>query len=124
MAVFVMQSLGFDVSAINTVHFSMPLYLSYQSILETIYYLKIQMLMVPHVTGNHVAYGQFSGRETSGEEIRDIYKGLDQNYLTDFDMLLSGFAPNADIVEAIADIGKDLKRKASSKPGSFFWGLF
>jgi pyridoxine kinase len=41
--------------------------------------------------------------------------------LTDFDVLLSGYAPSAAAVEAVGEIGEDLKRRAEKKPGSAFW---
>ena len=56
------------------------------------------------------------------EEIQDIYDGLKQSHLLDFDMMLSGYAPSAGAVGAIGSIGRDLKLKASTRPGSFFWG--
>ena len=79
--------------------------------------------MLMFTPGNHTAYKQVKGTKTSADEIRDIYEGLKQSYLTDFDVLLSGYAPSAGAVEAIGSIGRDLKLKASTKPGSFFWGL-
>ncbi|KAA6415412.1 MAG: pyridoxine kinase [Lasallia pustulata] len=94
MAVFVMQSLGCEVAALNTVQFS-----------------------------NHKAYKQVKGTIASGEEIRDIYEGLKQSYLTDFDIMLSGYAPSAEAVGAIGSIGRDLKLKGINKSGSFFWVL-
>lgn len=36
--------------------------------------------------------------------------------------MLSGYIPSADAVEAVGAIARDLKLKASIKPGSFFWG--
>jgi len=47
---------------------------------------------------------------------------MKKNDLADFDILLSGFAPSAEAVAAVGAIGKELKLKASMKPGSFFWG--
>ncbi|EED17126.1 pyridoxal kinase, putative [Talaromyces stipitatus ATCC 10500] len=94
MATFVMQSLGCEVAAINTVHFS-----------------------------NHTGYCQVKGTKTSAEDIRNLYEGLTQSYLTDFDVLLSGYAPSAAAVEAVGDIAQDLQRRAEGKPGSFFWAL-
>lgn len=44
--------------------------------------------------------------------------------MTDFDVLLSGYAPSAAAVEAVGAIGIDLQQKAKNKPGSFFWGKF
>ncbi|KAK2798437.1 putative pyridoxal kinase [Onygenales sp. PD_10] len=94
MATFVMQSLGCDVAAINTVHFS-----------------------------NHTGYRQVKGTKATAEEISALYEGLNQSYLTDFDVLLSGYAPSAAAVEAVGEIALDLRRKSRGKPGSFFWVL-
>ncbi|KAL9093850.1 MAG: hypothetical protein Q9165_003773 [Trypethelium subeluteriae] len=94
MATFVMQSLGCEVSAINTVNFS-----------------------------NHTAYKQFKGRKTPAEEITELYKGLKQSRLNDFDVMLSGYISTAEAVEAVGKIGRDLKFEAGTKPGSFFWVL-
>ncbi|QSS56821.1 pyridoxine kinase [Histoplasma capsulatum var. duboisii H88] len=94
MATFVMQSLGCDVTAINTVQFS-----------------------------NHTGYGQFKGTKSTAQEIAALYAGLKQSFLTDFDVLLSGYAPSAAAVEAVGEIGLDLRRRSRTKPGSFFWVL-
>ncbi|MCJ1486146.1 putative pyridoxal kinase [Schaereria dolodes] len=94
MVALVMQSLGCEVAALNTVHYS-----------------------------NHTGYNQFKGTKTSAEEIRGLYEGLKQSYLTDFDVMLSGYAPSADAVEAVGSIGRDLNLKAGTKSGSFFWAL-
>ncbi|KAL8643377.1 MAG: hypothetical protein Q9228_000010 [Teloschistes exilis] len=94
MAAFVMQSLGCEVAALNTVQYS-----------------------------NHLGYRQSKGTKTSADEIAEIYAGLKQSYLTDFDVMLSGYAPTARAVDAIGAIGRDLKLKASTKSGSFFWVL-
>lgn len=72
--------------------------------------------------GNHTGYGQFKGTKASAQDIQDIYEGLKQSYLTDFDVLLSGYAPSADAVQAVGAIARDLKLNATKKPGSFFWG--
>ncbi|KAK9607868.1 putative pyridoxal kinase [Aspergillus fumigatus] len=92
IATLVMQLLGCDVAALNTVHFS-----------------------------NHTGYRQFKGTRSTAQEIRDLYEGLCQSHLTDFDVMLSGYAPSAAAVEAVGAIGLDLQRKAESNPGSFFW---
>ncbi|KAI9794196.1 MAG: putative pyridoxal kinase [Peltula sp. TS41687] len=94
MATFVMQSLGCEVAALNTVQYS-----------------------------NHVGYGTFKGSTTSAEEIRDLYEGLSQNRLDDFDMMLSGYIPSAEAVAAVGSVARDLKLKSSNKPGGFFWVL-
>ncbi|EHY61004.1 Pyridoxal kinase [Exophiala dermatitidis] len=94
MATFVMQTLGCDVGAINTVQFS-----------------------------NHTGYRQVKGRRTPAAEIRDLYDGLKRSYLTDFDVLLSGYAPSAEVVEAVGQIARDLRYRATVRPGRFFWIL-
>ncbi|KAJ4295970.1 putative pyridoxal kinase [Collariella sp. IMI 366227] len=53
----------------------------------------------------------------------DLYQGLKQSYLDDFDMMLSGYVPGAPALEAVGQIAQELKRKAKAKPGSFFWVL-
>ncbi|TKA68194.1 hypothetical protein B0A49_05928 [Cryomyces minteri] len=94
MATFVMQSLGLEVSAINTVEYS-----------------------------NHTAYKQVKGRKTPADEITELYDGLKQSYLNDFDMMLSGYCPSAEVVQAVGKIARDLRFNAMTKPGSFFWVL-
>ncbi|KAK4132499.1 Ribokinase-like protein, partial [Trichocladium antarcticum] len=94
IAVFSLQSLGCDVAALNTVQFS-----------------------------NHTGYRQWTGSRVSAQEITDLYQGLKQSYLEDFDMMLSGYVPGAPALEAVGQIGQELKRNAKSKPGSFFWVL-
>ncbi|KAK1776800.1 Ribokinase-like protein [Copromyces sp. CBS 386.78] len=96
IAVFSMQSLGCDVAALNTVQFS-----------------------------NHTGYRQFTGTRVSASEITDLYRGLKQSYLDDFDMMLSGYVPGAPALEAVGEIAKELEEKAQArgKPGSFFWVL-
>ncbi|KAH8891038.1 Ribokinase-like protein [Thozetella sp. PMI_491] len=94
IAVFSMQSLGCDVAALNTVQFS-----------------------------NHTGYRQWTGTRVSAEEITDLYQGLKQSYLDQFDMMLSGYIPGAPAVEAVGRIAEELKEKAKAKPGSFFWVL-
>ncbi|KAK2065797.1 pyridoxal kinase [Colletotrichum caudatum] len=96
IAVFTLQSLGCDVAALNTVQFS-----------------------------NHTGYRQWKGTRVSAQEIRDLFEGLKQSYLDDFDMMLSGYIPGAEAVVAVGDIAQELKRKrvAAGKPGDFFWVL-
>ncbi|PSR97552.1 Ribokinase-like protein [Coniella lustricola] len=96
IAVFTMQSLGCDVAALNTVQFS-----------------------------NHTGYRQVKGTKVSAQEITDLYDGLKQSYLDDFDMMLSGYIPGAEAVQAVGRIAAELKEKASARnaPGSFFWVL-
>ncbi|KAK5663425.1 hypothetical protein OQA88_3854 [Cercophora sp. LCS_1] len=89
-----MQSLGCDVAALNTVQFS-----------------------------NHTGYGQWTGTRVSAQEITDLYRGLKQSYLDDFDMMLSGYVPGAEALEAVGRIAEELQAKAKNSPGGFFWVL-
>ena len=45
------------------------------------------------------------------------------SYLDNFDMMLSGYIPGAPAVYAVGKIAEELKTKAKSQPGSFFWVL-
>jgi pyridoxine kinase len=128
MATFVMQALGCDVSALNTVHFSMnthsfaPTFILYSGVSMRFEYSVCSPRYQWRCTGNHTGYRQVKGTKASAEEIRDIYDGLRQSFLTDFDVLLSGYLPNADAVNAVGYIARDLRFRATNKPGSFFWG--
>ncbi|KAI9759615.1 MAG: putative pyridoxal kinase, partial [Candelina submexicana] len=73
--------------------------------------------------GNHTGYGQVKGTKTSADEIRELYHGLKQSYLDDYDMMLSGYIPSAEGVDAVGSIARDLKLKSGMKTGSFFWVL-
>ncbi|KAI1412579.1 Ribokinase-like protein [Hypoxylon sp. FL1857] len=88
--------MGCDVSALNTVQFS-----------------------------NHTGYKQWKGTRVSAQEITELWEGLKQSYLDNFDMMLSGYVPGAEAVTAVGDIGKELRHKSerAQKPGSFFWVL-
>ncbi|KOS16745.1 putative pyridoxal kinase [Escovopsis weberi] len=94
VAVFAMQSLGCDVAALNTVQFS-----------------------------NHTGYRQWTGTKASAQEIRELYRGLQQSYLDDFDMMLSGYIPGAEAVVAVGEIAQNLKARWRDTPGKFFWVL-
>lgn len=63
------------------------------------------------------------GTKVTAQEIADLYDGLKQSYLDDFDMMLSGYIPGAEAVQAVGRIAEDLKEKARPRPGSFFWVL-
>ncbi|KAI0457662.1 Ribokinase-like protein [Xylaria acuta] len=94
IAVFVLQSLGCDAAALNTVQFS-----------------------------NHTGYRRVKGTKLAAQEITDLWDGLKQSHLDSFDMMLSGYVPGAAGVEAVGRIAMELKANAASKPGSFFWVL-
>jgi len=132
MATYAMQSLGCDVAALNTVHFSMfdrlirdhPCLHVDDRCIHTaqglnLFHLNSRLIQ----TGNHTGYRQFKGTRATAQEITDLYQGLCQSNLTDFDVMLSGYAPSAAAVEAVGAIGMDLKKKKAEKPGSFFWGV-
>lgn len=59
----------------------------------------------------------------TAQEITDLYEGLKQSYLDDFDMMLSGYIPGAEAVGAVGGIAKELKEKTKDTPGRFFWVL-
>lgn len=79
--------------------------------------------MLTGYAGNHLGYGQVKGTRATASEISDLYDGLTQSNLDDFDMMLSGYLPGAASVDAAGSIARDLKHKAANKPGSFFWVL-
>ncbi|KAG5986620.1 hypothetical protein E4U54_005342 [Claviceps lovelessii] len=74
-------------------------------------------------TGNHTGYGQWTGTKASAQEITDLYNGLRQSYLHDFDMMLSGYIPGPEAVVAVGNIAKELKERNRASPGRFFWVL-
>jgi hypothetical protein len=47
---------------------------------------------------------------------------LQQSYLNDFDVLLTGYIASAEAVQVVGKIGRELKYNSGMKPGSFFWG--
>jgi len=59
----------------------------------------------------------------SAEEISELFVGLKQSYLDDFDMMLTGYIPGAPAVDAVGRIARELQDKAKDAPGSFFWVL-
>lgn len=126
-----MQSLGCDVAALNTVQFSQshytPLPLDPTCSRTHTHTACRQETGPDHLfsraTGNHTGYKQVKGTKVSAQEITDLYDGLKQSYLDDFDMMLSGYIPGAEAVQAVGRIAAELKEKARSSPGSFFWVL-
>lgn len=59
----------------------------------------------------------------SAQEITDLFEGLKQSYLDDFDMMLSGYIPGAEAVQAVGRIAAELKSKRRQQSGGFFWVL-
>ena len=74
------------------------------------------------LTGNHTGYRQVKGRKTPSEEIAELYEGLRQSGLNDFDMMLSGYCPSAAVVAEVGKIAREMKLMGLTSPGSFFWG--
>ena len=73
--------MGFDVNAINTVHFS-----------------------------NHPAYkGGFKGQSLNGQEIFSIFEGLQANNLLNYDVVISGYIRSEDVLLNLKDIIKTIK---------------
>lgn len=77
---------------------------------------------MPNPPGNHTAYRQVTGTKTSAAELELLYAGLRHSHLTRFDVLLTGYVPSADALQAVGRIARELKLTAAAKPGSFFWG--
>jgi pyridoxine kinase len=73
-------------------------------------------------SGNHTAYKQVKGTKTTAQELEQLYEGLRQSSLTNFDVLLTGYVPSAEAVRSVGKIGRDIKFNAGTRPGSFFWG--
>ncbi|KAL8896989.1 MAG: hypothetical protein Q9207_007446 [Kuettlingeria erythrocarpa] len=80
-------------------------------------------LLVEYTLASNSYLRQSKGTQISAEELSELYAGLKQSYLIDFDVMLTGYAPSANAVDAVGAIGRDLKLKASTKAGSFFWVL-
>lgn len=74
-----LQCLGWEVDALNTVHFS-----------------------------NNTGYGSVKGTKASAQEILDIYDGLKLANLS-YEFLLTGYVPGEEGVEAVGKVGEDLK---------------
>jgi pyridoxine kinase len=74
-------------------------------------------------TGNHTGYKQVKGTKVTAEQIQDLYAGLKQSYLDDFDIMVSGYLPSPEAIQAVGSIGRELQLKTRNRPGAFFWGL-
>ncbi|GME88364.1 hypothetical protein B5S28_g3672 [[Candida] boidinii] len=86
-ATFPLQVMGWDVNALNTVNFS-----------------------------NHTGYGSFEGSVTSGDEIRQIYKGLKEIDVK-YDAILTGYIHGAPTVKAVGEICCEIK---DTNPSTFW----
>src|ERR1700694_3002399 len=54
---------------------------------------------------------QWTGFKTTAEQILELFDGLQQSGLDNFQYLLTGYLPNAATVSAVGEIAKRLKRK-------------
>jgi len=52
-----------------------------------------------------------------------LWEGLKDARIDQFDMMLSGYCPSAGVVDQVGKIGRELRTRAATKPGSFFWVL-
>ena len=132
MATFIMQALGCEVAALNTVQFSTLSLLTVSTrpyLLWLLFSFHVSFLFmqpsgergVKLYLGNHTGYHLHKGTKASAQEIHDLYLGLKLNRLDDFDVLLSGYAPSAEAVQAIGSTARELRLSKSNNPGSFFW---
>lgn len=81
-AIFPLQRLGLDASAINTVQFS-----------------------------NHTGYGKWTGEIFSAEHIKDVYEGTLDRVDGGYDALISGYAGSVAIAKVILDIAGMERKK-------------
>ncbi|KZT41750.1 bud site selection protein 16 [Sistotremastrum suecicum HHB10207 ss-3] len=79
-AIFPLQLLGFDVDAINTVHFS-----------------------------NHSGYGRFGGSKTTADELNTILRHLSSNGMLRPQRLLTGYVAGPDALAVIAETAQKLR---------------
>lgn len=56
-------------------------------------------------------YNQWTGFRTTAEQVLELFQGLQNSGLDNFQYLLTGYLPSAAAVEAIGAIGKKLKTK-------------
>lgn len=82
-ATFPLQFLGWDVDNINTVNFS-----------------------------NHTGYGSVKGSSLSRDEMKDLFKGL-TDISCQYDAIILGYIPSADLIEVLAQNVVLLKKKFS-----------
>jgi pyridoxine kinase len=55
--------------------------------------------------------------------VEELYQGLKDAGLNNFDVMLSGYCPSAAIVEQVGKIARERKLQSTTMPGSFFWIL-
>ncbi|KAG0028778.1 hypothetical protein BGZ81_004426 [Podila clonocystis] len=74
-ATFPLQLLGFDVDVMNTVSFS-----------------------------NHTGYPSWTGEKVTGEQLKELFKGLQANGLAEYSHLLTGYIGSAQNLKSVAEI--------------------
>lgn len=87
--VFPLQYCGWDVDEIDTTNFS-----------------------------NHPGYGTFQGKASSVELVRSLFEGLDEvlGVDKDYDMVLTGYTPNDEVLEVIYQKVRSIFQKAPKQP--------
>eukprot|EP00123_Amoebidium_parasiticum_P004910 comp16184_c0_seq1/m.13814 comp16184_c0_seq1/g.13814 ORF comp16184_c0_seq1/g.13814 comp16184_c0_seq1/m.13814 type:complete len:371 (-) comp16184_c0_seq1:49-1161(-) len=81
-ATFPLQVLGYDVDALNSVQFS-----------------------------NHTGYPSWRGQRLGGEQLWDLFEGLETNNLDDYSHLLTGYIGSASFLETVIRVVTTLKEK-------------
>ncbi|CAF0768956.1 unnamed protein product [Didymodactylos carnosus] len=81
-ATFILQLYGFEVDLINSVQFS-----------------------------NHTAYKVVKGSRLSVDELREIFQGLIDNDLLDYDYILTGYMSAGELLRTVADYIRLIKQK-------------
>ncbi|KAG0089828.1 hypothetical protein BGZ93_005087 [Podila epicladia] len=74
-ATFPLQLLGFDVDVMNTVSFS-----------------------------NHTGYPSWTGEKATGEQLKELFKGIQANGLAEYSHLLTGYIGSAQNLRSVVDI--------------------
>ncbi|KAF9429569.1 putative pyridoxal kinase [Podila epigama] len=74
-ATFPLQLLGFDVDVMNTVSFS-----------------------------NHTGYPSWTGERATGDQLKELFKGLETNGLAEYSHLLTGYIGSAQNLTCVAEI--------------------
>jgi pyridoxine kinase len=89
---------------------------------------QLQQVNLPrtiHLTapGNHTGYGHVTGTKTSAETISELYRGLAQLELNDFSIMISGYLPGPEAINAVGKIAAELAQRGAAGGGPFFWVL-
>lgn len=59
----------------------------------------------------NVGYLQWTGFKTTADQILELFRGLEQSGLDNFQFLLTGYLPDATTITAVRKIAETLKRK-------------